>query len=180
MAIEGVPIQVKIGLKPNGHADYPDWTQLPLQKVGKVKHETHQIQKWIYDKTSGHDDDTVESPVGQQFGMMVVTQQFADEAVITFPGLVTVMTELEAQEFYENKGTAHMPIDRIDSEFLVGLKAQRDLMIDLKVDSAQVDTLDLIIGKALDPNDNQIGVRKNGQKTWADVKVKKGFTIKAP
>ncbi len=174
--VEAVPIKVKIGLRANGYADHPDWTQLPLAKDRGERVEDHQIVKWAYDKTSGHDDDTVDSPRGQQFGMLLVTQTFADEAVVAFPGLITVLTETEARDFWENKAHAHMPRNRVDSNHLVGLKAQRDLMVDL---GQSTTTLDAQITRALDPMDKESGVRKDERKLWTDAKTAMGFTVKS-
>jgi len=177
----GIPIKVKIGLRPNGHADHPNWLLLPLASGGGNREakealvSDEQIVKWAYDKSSGHDEETVDSPIGVQFGMMVVTQKFADEAVIEFPSLITVLTEGQARIFWETKATAHMPENKLDSDVLQGLKAQRDLMVDLGQNTA---TLDIVILKALDPDDTEPGVRKGGRKSWNDAKNKLGFGIK--
>lgn len=172
-----IPIQVVIGLRPNGHADHPDWTLLPLQKVRGERHEDHQIVKWVYDKTSGHDDNTADSPRGQQLGMMLVTRTFANEAVAQFPDLVTIMNEAEAQDFWENKGHAHLPANNLDTDRLVSLKAQRDLMVDLGQNTTVLDTE---ITRALDPSDREPGVRKNERKLWADAKIQIGFRVVSP
>jgi len=176
MIWQGVPIKVIIGLRPNGHADHPDWKQLPLQKVRGERHEDHQIVKWVYDKTSGHQDNTVGSPRGQQFGMMLVTSTFADEAIAQFPELVTIMTEVEAQDFWETKGHAHLPENDIDVDVLLALKAQRDLMMALGKPTV---ALDAQITRALNPDNRELGVRKNRTKLWADAKMAMGFTIKS-
>ena len=61
-------IKVKIGLKPNGHAKYPDWEALPLAAAGSTREDRQalvraaQPVKWQYDKRSGHTDDTADSP----------------------------------------------------------------------------------------------------------------------
>lgn len=183
MAKTGVPIKVIIGLRPNGHADHPDWTQLPLAVGGKDQIEKEalvrdqQIVKWVYDKTSGHAEETPDSPVGQQLGMMIVTEEYANQAVATFPGLVTIMSEVEAEDFWDNKGFAHVPEESIDTVRLQGLKAQRDLMVDLQKDVLELGALDAKIAKALDPDDSEPGVNRMKDKRWTDAKVYRGFDV---
>lgn len=168
-----VPLKVKIGLRPNGHADHPDWQRLPLALTDNPA--DHMVVSWRYDNSSGHQEETPDSPRGMQWGMIMVTEQFATEAVDIFPDLVTVLTEAEAQDFWENKHTINSPENKLDSDLLVGLKAELDLRTELK----QVTTeLKAKIAKALDPNDAEPGIKKNELKTWSDAKVKLGITIK--
>lgn len=179
---EAVAIKVLIGLKPNGHADYPDWTTLPLAAGGKDRVEqealvrAQQIRSWAYDKSSGHEDDTPDSPKGQQWGMLLVTQQYADEAVALWPGRVTVMTEAEAEDFWNNKAHAHMAAQRIDADYLQGLLAERQLRVALGLNTTDVDAR---AAKALDPNDASPGVRAMKDKTWSAFKSAAKVTIKA-
>lgn len=173
--VDVVPIQVIIGLKPNGFADYPDWTQLPLQRVRGERHEDHQIVKWVYDKTSGHDDVSPGSPRGTQLGMMLVTQTFADEAVAAFPGVVSVLTEAAASTFWDTMAHAHIAADAVDTNHLIGLKMRRELLVDL---GQSTTTLDVQISKALDPNDTERGVRKNKRKTWTGLKADIGVVVR--
>ncbi len=172
--MEGVPIKVNIGLRPDGNADHPDWQKLPL--AASRKPEEDQIVKWKYDKTSGHQEHTADSPRGMQWGMMIVTQQYADEAVATFPGIVTIMTEAQAQDFWDNKAHAHIPENRIDTDYLVGLKAERDLRLARSMSTTDVDAR---IDKALDPLNPELGVRKEKLKVWADAKKVLDVTVKA-
>lgn len=180
MAREGVPIKVKIGLKPNGKGamwhDYPNWALLPMVQAGTTP-ESQQIVKWKYDKTSGHEDDTVDSPAGQQWGMMIVTEQFANEAIVMYPATVSKMTEVEAQAFWDNKAHAHIPEDRIDKAILENLNTELTLRKALAQDTT---VLEGRIAKALDRNDTEPGVRKDKIKKFADAKTSLGFTIKKP
>jgi hypothetical protein len=167
-----VPLKVKIGLRSNGHADHPDWMQLPLAATEKPA--DHIIISWKYDKTSGHQEETLDSPFGMQWGMILVTEQFATEAVATFPELVTVLTEVEATSFWEEKAHAHMPENRIDTDYLQGLKAEKDLRTGAGLSVVDVDNAIL---KALDPDNEELGVRKNKMKYWDDAKIALGVTI---
>ena len=176
---EGVPILVEIGLKslPNGevrHA-FPDWQLLPLAKTGKVT--DHQIVKWRYDNSCGHDDESPDSPRGTWLGMMIVTEQFADEAVAMFGDVVTVMAEAEAQAFWETKAHGHIPTNRTDVAAMQGLKAEHDLQVIL-ANTEAVAEVKTRIAKALDPDDPEPGLKKTPDKTWADAKKVRNFTIK--
>lgn len=168
----GVPIKVSIGLRPNGHADHPDWSRL-----GLADPDSHMVMKWAYDKVSGHQDDTPDSPYGQQFGMLVVTPEFAQAALLAFPDIVTLMTEIEARDFYENRCTVHLPANLVNAEYLMGLKTQRDLMVDTNARPQDLQTLDAQIARAIDPLDPMDGVRKIKDKTWADMKAARGIAI---
>ncbi len=176
----GIAIKVKIGLRPNGHADHPDWTRLPLAASGrsKVAKEAlvsdNQIVKWRYDKLYGHTDEGPDSPVGMQWGLMVVTQKFADEAEIEFPGLIFRLNDVEARDFWENRHFVRQASERIESETLINLKARRDLMSDLRQNTTAIDVQ---IARALDPDDNEPGVRRQMEKTWSGAKTKLGFDI---
>lgn len=179
----GVPILVTIGLKRDARGnevhDYPDWTQLPLEAERGEDHRDHQLVKWRYDNQFGHEDDDALSPAGTWHGMMVVTETFANEAVAMFPGRVTIMTEVEAADFWDNRHGYGRPTEKIDTDYLIGLKARRDLMVARGRGVPEVAALDAEIDKALDPNDKAPGVRKVKDRTWTDAKVALGFTIKS-
>lgn len=170
-----VPIKVKIGLRPNGHADHPDWRQLPLAKTEDPA--GHMFHGWNYDKTSGHRESTTNSPFGMQWGAVLVTPQFAEQAVAKFPEIISVMTEKEFETFYDEKCRAHMPTEHVDVEALQGLKVERDLLADLGRPTAAIDS---VISRALDPDDSAMGKRKDHLKTWKLAKAQLGATIKKP
>lgn len=176
--VDYVPIKVKIGLRPNGHADYPDWAQLPMiDNEREMRDHTH--DSWVYDKVSGHTDDDLDSPKGQQWGMLLATPEFAAEALTIFPTLVTRMTESEAESFWENRAHAHLPDDHRDVDALTGIQAElvliRNLLVAAPTDSqllAREQTVMADALKALDPSDRTAGVTKNSTRRWADVKTK--------
>ena len=177
MSREGVAIKVKIGLKPNGKGDmwhdYPDWDKLPL--VATETAQSHQIVKWKYDKCCGHQEDSVDSPQGTQFGMMVVTQQFADEALAMYPDKVTIMTEAEAEDFWDNKAHAHLPENKVDTNALSDLNVELQLRKTLNQDTT---ALEAKIIKALDPTDKEVGISEQKEKTFVKAKANIGFSIK--
>jgi hypothetical protein len=129
---------------------------------------------WKYDKTSGHAESTPDSPIGQQFGVVLVTRIFATDALAMFPALVEVLNEAQLEEFWNTKAYGHVPADRVDVAALQALKIERDLRTDLGQETTALDTRIL---QALDPNDPHPGKRKEHMKTWADAKVRLGVTI---
>lgn len=169
------PIKVKIGLRSNGHADHPDWTKLQIVKdSGLGENYKGGVGGWFYDKTSGHQDDTLGSPLGFQWGMLFVFPEFATQALVEFPDIVFELTEAEAQDFYDNKAMVKMPQNKINTDELVGLKAEKDLKVGLSQDTTDIDARIL---KALDPNDDTPGVIKTKNKTFTDMKSNYGINI---
>lgn len=170
-----VPIKVKIGLRANGHADHPDWELLPLARSSSVK--SHMPHGWVYDKSCGHQESGPGSPLGMQWGALLVSADFAEQAKSQFPALITELTEAEFETFYNEKSRAHMPTERIDTDRLVGLKAQRDLLIAIEQSTTAIDAEIL---KALDPDDDTPGVKRQKGKTWGGAhgeKAHKGIDI---
>jgi len=163
MARELVPLKVKIGIKENGQAKYPDFNQLQVVKDSGMdwsKYVDIQGLGWHYDKTSGHKEETVDSPFGQQWGVLIVPKVFVTEATTTFPDDCTKLTESELEDFYNNKAHAHEPDEKINEKVLQGIQMKQSLGLSLT--EQQI--------KALDPNDNTPGITKNKRKTWADFK----------
>lgn len=180
-----VPIRVKIGLRPNGHADHPAWEQLPTiaAAVALINRPTreqidgvikpHVLGGWHYDKTSGHDQETADSPRGQQWGMLLVSRLFATEALATFPTLVTELTKTQAIAFYNQRTTIGLSDEREQTEILTALKARRDLMVAVGLSTA---ALDARILKALDPTDTEPGVAANPLRRFATAASRWGLT----
>jgi len=174
---EGVAIKVKIGLKANGHALYPNWGLLPMVQGGTTP-ESQQIVKWKYDKSSGHDeDDGGDSPVGTQWGMMIVTEQFANEAVAMFPA-VSIVTEVEAETFWNDKAYSHLDDDIVSVNALQGLLLRLDALERAGGSAAEIAAMKAKIKNSENPNHSAAGVKKNKTKYFNDAKVHLGFTIK--
>ena len=171
-----VPIKVKIGLRANGHADHPDWTQLQYCKDNLTYRPGQEMGGWKYDKTSGHKEATGDSPMGQQLGMLIVPQEFATQAITKWPDLITQMSEAEAQTFYDTKVTAHIPENRHDLSTLQGLKTEYDLMVILEQDTTAIKAK---ITDAINPNHAEAGIKKQAGKTWTDAKTENALTISA-
>jgi hypothetical protein len=179
MSREGVAIKVKIGLRENGHADHPNWGLLPMVQGG-ITPESQQIVKWKYDKTSGHDEDNGgDSPVGTQFGMMIVTEQFANEAVATFPvGVVTILTEAEAAIFWDDKAHAHVAENQVNSQMVADLNNELQLHIAADSPAPIINALKAKAKNALNPVHGENGIKKHKSKKFVDAKGHFGFTIK--
>ncbi len=170
--MELISIKVKIGLRPNGHADHPNWSQLPLAQT--VDPATHMFHGWKYDKTSGHAESTPDSPFGIQFGVVLVTKQFATEALAIFPSLIEVLTEAELEIFWDDKVHGHLPSERIDIDILQALNVERQLLRNIGRPTIDID---IQIRKALDPNDRHPGKRKDHMRRWQDAKLRLDVTI---
>lgn len=169
--MELVAIKVKIGLKDNGHAKYPQFNSLDASVRDNMDwcHFVDKFGGWHYDQTSGHREDTADSPLGQQWGMLLVPASFADAAITAFPSEVSKMTEAEAESFYNAKAHINDPDELFDQDVLSGIKMKQELSLPLTANQQ----------KALDPNDDTPGIRKNKDKTWSAFKDRKKITLKA-
>lgn len=172
-----VPIKVKIGLRANGHADHPNWNKLPLAKQKDPATEIN--GGWIYDKSSGHQDDNGgDSPLGMQWGILMVSEQFANEAVAQFPTLVSKMLdEAELQTFIETRCTAHMDEFRYDTDVLQALKLELDLANETSQPPPVINEIKNRVLSAIDHNDSARGKQKQRGKNWDDMKTERGINL---
>ena len=171
MARELTAIKVKIGKKKDGHAKYPDFGLLQVVKdegMDWAKYVDVYGLGWKYDKKCGHDEVDVESPQGIWLGMLVVPEVFALQAVAMFPDEVELLDDVDAENFYNNRVTVKMSDEIVDNDVLQGIKLKQDLGQPLTAQQL----------KALDPNDDTSGIRKNKDKVWADFRAKKDITVK--
>lgn len=161
-----VPVKIKIGLKPNGSALYPNFNVLPSVDVDWSYYIDRHGSGWLYD-CCGHKEEEAGSPAGQQWGMILVPQTFADEAVAAFPSDVTKLTEAEAEDFYDNKHARDFEDEDIDLKVVDAIRAKQAL--NLPLTAHQQD--------ALDPDSNTRGIRKNPKKKFSTFKQERGITI---
>ncbi len=191
--MELVPIKVKIGLRRvrirgtnnfRREADHPDWKQVALPANGEhingdgTDPDDYVLGSWHYDKTSGHQENNgTDSPLGMQWGMRLVTPQFAVNAVAAFPNIISIMTEAEAQDFYDTRCYAHMPEARVEGTMLQDLKAELELREELGEDTSNLRNK---IRKALDPDDPEPGMRRQRGKFWTQHCQECDFTIEDP
>lgn len=168
-----VAIKIRIGLKPNGHAGYPDFNRIDAALRDDMDWSRY-VDKhggWHYDQVAGHQDDdpAASSPIGVQFGMLVVPETFADSAVAMFPTDVAILNDADAGTFYNSRAHIRDAAIRENLEILQGIKAKRDLSI--AEDQQDRD--------ALDPDHPAAGRRRNTVKTWSDFKTQRGITMRA-
>lgn len=178
MARDLVALKVKIGTKGSdwpkpeerGHALYPNFNQLQAvidSGMDWSKYVDHYGEAWHYDKKCGHKQEEPDSPRGMQWGMLIVPKEFADEAVTMFPKVCSVVNESVLEDFWDNCAHAHEPEERLDDVVLRGIEAKKVLGKELTPGQE----------RALDPEDDTPGIRKNHQRYWADYKAKQGIKI---
>jgi len=172
-----VPLRVKIGLTPEGRAAYPEFNTLPIIQTSQVDWsvwvDTYGVG-WHYDKKYGHREEGPDSPAGQQWGVLLVPEAFATEAVATFPAVCDVLDESSFETFYEERVTAHLPEVIVDEKAIAAFEVKERLGVPLT--PAEV----LQRNKALDPDDDTTpGVKRNRLKHWPDFKAVAGIAIVA-
>ena len=167
-----VALKIKILLAPGGGALYPDFNAIPTairQNMDWTKYVDSYGTGWYYDKTCGHKEDSIDSPHGMQWGMLLVPKDFADEVLAKFPLTVTKLSDAEAETFYNTKVTAKEPDEIFNLEVLQGIKLKQDLNLPLTPEQT----------KAIDPADDTLGITKNKKKLFTDLKTTIGVAIKA-
>lgn len=173
-----VALKVKIGLKgkdwpevsERGHALYPNFNQLQSVINSGMDWSNYvdiHGEAWHYDKKCGHKQEEESSPRGMQWGMLIVPKEFADEAVEKFPEVCSIVDEAELEDFWDHRAHAHEPDERIDDVVLKGIEAKKALGKPLTLGQK----------KALDPEDDTPGIRKNYRRYWKDYKSKQGINI---
>ena len=176
-------LKVKIGLKPQGGAQYPPFNNMNTVKASLMDWchyvDNHGLS-WHYDKTSGHKDNTPGSPMGVNYGLLLIPEAFAVEAVAMFPGECERLSEVDTAAFYDDKAHAHEPDEIEDEKVMSALQRRLDLMDRTKVAADAPARLahEAKVTKAMDPNDSEPGVKKNERKKWADKKAKMGVVFK--
>lgn len=187
-------LKVKIGLKPNGQADYPDFNLLQVVQDSGTDWSYYISANglgWSYDKKYGHQDQGVDSPVGMQWGVIIADEVFVDEATSMFPDDCTAMDEAEFETFYEARSTAQMAEEDFDDPRIAGLRGQLELLLLLDQNEDfpnspgvrvrdRVDEVKAQLLVELDPNVETGAVKKNKRKKWADFKASKGAVILPP
>ena len=180
-------LKVKIGLKDNGHADYPDFNTLSCVQSAGIDW-SYYIGRyglgWMYDAKYGHHEEGADSPVGQQWGVIVTTSDFVTQAVAAFSDTCTEITEADLQEFVDERVTIYLPAEEVNEEEISKLSHQLDLMDKMEKrgklsnkNRARLSQLEARIDAALDPDDDTPGIRKARRKRWVDIKATENATI---
>jgi len=165
-------LKVKILKNTQGYAAYPNFNTLASVIASGMdwsKYIDTFGSGWLYDKT-GHDEDTDDSPRGQQWGMVMAPETFVDEAVTAFPAVCSRLTEVQAEEFYRRHHAVDVEDEEIDVEVLDAIKRKKDLGIPLTPHQL----------RAIDPRDKTRGVRENRRKKFVNFKKDRGFNVIDP
>jgi len=180
-------LRVKIGLKSNRQADYPDFGSLPVVQASGGDwsfYVDREGEGWHYDQTSGHSEDTPGSPVGQQFGLLIIPEQFAIEAVAAFPTVCTRLTETQTEAFYDNRAHVREADNRQDDNALLSLRQELELLKELAAAgddvTARRNALRAKLRAAIDPDREEPGIHRNKLKTWIRRKAAHGIVFKEP
>ena len=174
-------LKVKIGLRQNGQADHPNFNTLAVVSASGMdwsKYVDVEGTGWNYDKVSGHNDDEVGSPRGQQWACLFVPDLFAQQAVAAFPLLCTIIDEAEATDFYENRSVKHLPAERVDQKAIQNLRDKMALMREAGATQTQIDKMKTKMKNAINPDHDEPGITKNWRKKFTDMKGRHGITIK--
>ena len=169
-----VPIKIKIEFQLDGQGFYPKWSKLSIINTDDDM-RYHCPVKMFFDNTCGYLDESKDSPRGMQWGCLLCTQEFAEEAILLYPQIITQLTEAEFEKFYNTKVTIDLPEKRYDINVLQGLFFELKLNKELK---QNIDKLKVSIKKAIDPFSDDAGIKINKIKTWKGYKEKMGFIIK--
>jgi hypothetical protein len=168
-------IQVMIGTKVvdgKRQAAYPDFNQLQVVRDSGMDWAYWVDANgggWHYDKCCAHAVDKPGSPVGTQFGMLLVPIDFAIQAAAAFGGLVTQLTETACEDFFNNHAHAHEPDENVNERVIAGINA--------KIAAKGKTALTASDNAALDPDDSTPGITKNATKTWAGYKADRGVNL---
>jgi len=173
-------LKVKISLKENGHHKYPDFNTLAIVQTSGADW-SHYIDNaglgWHYDKTSGHKESSIDSPFGEQWGVMVVPVAFADQAVLAFSSECERISEADLTTFWDTKAHAHEPDNIRNDGVMEALTNTLDLMEKTEAEAADIVTIKAQIKNALDPNHPEQGISPNNRKTWALHQKETGIVI---
>ncbi len=179
--MELTALKIKIELNTDGSAKYPNFNSLAVVSASGIdwsKYIDTQGLGWHYDKTSGHKEDSVDSPLGQQWGVLIVPEAFTLQAIAAFPTICSRLTEAELTTFHDDKAHAHESDNHRNMGLLDGLHKTLSLMESSGSSAGDITTIKAQIKNAVDPTHIEPGVKKNNNKTWVDRKAVVGVTIK--
>lgn len=178
-------IKVKIGIRPNGHADHPNFNSLACVRESGMdwSHYVDTLGHTIwYDTKCGHADEEPDSPRGMQWAVICAPEEFVDQAVAQFPDLCFEIGTAECQTFHDERHMHRQGPVRHDTATLQALAAEAQLVdiaikaaSDASVGAASTELERLAdhkavlhedIRKSLDPDHPRAGVGRN--KKFAD------------
>ena len=164
-----VPIKIRIGLKKDGSALYPDFNDLPIVAASGIDWSYYvdaEGSGWLYD-CCGHKESEPGSPTGMQWGMLLVPAAFATDATDAFPADVTRLTSTEAVQFYDTQHAREFEDEEIRQDIVDAIRSKQAL--ELALTPRQLD--------AIDPTTDTPGIRANPRKTFNSFITKRGITL---
>jgi len=167
---EVVPLKIKIELNTTGKHKYPNFNILPTVQTARMDWSVYvdvHGSGWHYDKCCGHEVETAEAPLGVQYGVLLVPRAFADEALNFFPDKCKKLTEDALKIFYDTHAHGHEPDEQINLEVLQGIDIKQRLGLPLTPQQI----------RAIDPTNDDPGIRKNKRRFWKDYKEMRGYVI---
>lgn len=170
-------MKVKIRRNPKGGFLYPDFEQLGVVSSSgiPVKSGEKKWSKYIdiyglgisYDHVSSINTESVDSPFGTWFAVIICDSTFIDQALALYPDDCTALDDAGAANFWDTKVTPYEPKERVDIDIVNGISAKIAAGIALTADD----------NNALDPSNDIKGIRKNHKKSFADYKARLNFEI---
>lgn len=168
--MELTALKVRICLKGNNQHDFPAFNNLPSAVRDGVDWSifVDRFGGWHYDQVCGHADEDETSARGCWNGMLLVPDDFAQAAVAMFPERCSLLTEVEAEAFYNDRAHVRDAAVREDVTTLQAISAKAALGLEKDSDDLN----------ALNPDHPAPGRRRNNKKTFAGFKQAMGITLK--
>ena len=172
-----MPIKVKLTTGVDGKNQFPKFNDLDSKVRNGMDFATF-IDKygigWHYSE-EGYDEG-VEPDTW--IACTLVPKAFADAAAEKFSDQVTIISEAEFEDFYDNDAMSKQSTEHLDTKELQGLVARIQLeeMASAPTVEPSPEILELR-KKMLDPNDPKPGIRKNPRRKWKDKKKLSGFSL---
>lgn len=167
-----VSLKVRIGTRAKGGgADHPDFNVLPSVRASGMDWSLYvdaHGSGWLYDKCCGHKDDRPDSPRGMQWGLLLVPESFADEAVAAYPALCQRLSEVAAEAFYNEHHGEQLEEYHVNDSVVAAIRAKREAGLPLSVRDVA----------ALDPEKPEPGIRRNKLRTFRGLLEHSGMRVK--
>ena len=171
-----VPLRIKILRNPDKTMNYPDFKSLAV-----FDDPNYEAPDWHTDRSCDVKHSAPHSPVGLMWGIKLVDVAFAQQALAAFPARVSVMTESEAETFWNVRVKATLSGHKRHESELLGMKAELELRRERGMPDTHPRMVKLFaeIDAALDPQSSKPGVVGYKDATWAKMKASRELTIVA-
>lgn len=171
--MELVPIKIAINLRPRTFASYPDLDQLAVVKTAATDWARYVMLNgggWYFGSPNrlGYEILLLGNLDVMPYGYILVPGIFADQAIIAFPDDISILSEQEWADHYNQFVHRYEP-DTFEDFVIVK-------EIRTKIDGGGLATMQE--RQALDPDDSTPGRLRNRRKTWAMVAADNAITIR--